>query len=142
MRILLVEDDLPLAEALTTLLHGAGYALDVTHDGLSAETLIGAERFDLVILDPPSTSTAHGKRWSAGHDYPELVRQALPLVAPGGHLWTITNHRATPLERFARRIAGVLPEGAMLERICPPPLDFPEDGPFLVKTLVWALPGT
>ena len=51
MRILLVEDDLPLAEALTTLLHGAGYAVDVTHDGLSAETLIGAERFDLVILD-------------------------------------------------------------------------------------------
>ena len=51
MRILLVEDDLPLAEALSTLLLGAGYALDVTHDGLSAETLIGAERFDLVILD-------------------------------------------------------------------------------------------
>ena len=51
MRILLVEDDLPLAEALTTLLAGAGYAVDVTHDGLSAETLIGAERFDLVILD-------------------------------------------------------------------------------------------
>lgn len=51
MRILLVEDDLPLAEALTALLLGAGYALDVTHDGLSAETLIGAERFDLVILD-------------------------------------------------------------------------------------------
>jgi 23S rRNA (cytosine1962-C5)-methyltransferase len=97
------------------------------------------EAFDLVILDPPSTSTAHGKRWSAGHDYPELVRQALPLVAPGGHLWTITNHRATPLERFARRIAGVLPEGAVLERICPPPLDFPEDGPFLVKTLVWRI---
>lgn len=51
MRILLVEDDLPLAEALSTLLLGAGYALDVTHDGLSAEALIGAERFDLVILD-------------------------------------------------------------------------------------------
>lgn len=51
MRILLVEDDLPLAEALTTLLAGVGYAVDVTHDGLSAESLIGAERFDLVILD-------------------------------------------------------------------------------------------
>ncbi len=51
MRILLVEDDLPLAEALTTLLDGAGYAVDVVHDGLSAEMLIGAERFDLVILD-------------------------------------------------------------------------------------------
>lgn len=51
MRILLVEDDLPLAEALTALLVGSGYAVDVTHDGLSAETLIGAETFDLVILD-------------------------------------------------------------------------------------------
>lgn len=51
MRILLVEDDLPLAEALTTLLTGAGYAVDGVHDGLSAEALIGAERFDLVILD-------------------------------------------------------------------------------------------
>lgn len=51
MRILLVEDDLPLAEALTALLARAGYAVDCTHDGLSAETLIGAERFDLVILD-------------------------------------------------------------------------------------------
>ena len=51
MRILLVEDDLPLAEALTTLLAAAGYAVDCVHDGLSAEALIGAERFDLVILD-------------------------------------------------------------------------------------------
>lgn len=51
MRILLVEDDLPLAEALTALLAAAGYAVDCTHDGLSAEALIGAERFDMVILD-------------------------------------------------------------------------------------------
>lgn len=51
MRILLVEDDLPLAEALTALLVGSGYAVDVTHDGLSAETLISSETFDLVILD-------------------------------------------------------------------------------------------
>lgn len=51
MRILLVEDDLPLAEALTTLLTGAGYAVDCAHDGLSAEALAGAEQFDLVILD-------------------------------------------------------------------------------------------
>ena len=51
MRILLVEDDLPLAEALTTLLAAVGYAVDCVHDGLSAEVLIGAERFDLVILD-------------------------------------------------------------------------------------------
>ena len=33
MRILLAEDDLPLAEALTTLLTTAGYAVDFVHDG-------------------------------------------------------------------------------------------------------------
>lgn len=51
MRILLAEDDLPLAEALTALLTGAGYAVDCVHDGLSAEDLAAAEAFDLVILD-------------------------------------------------------------------------------------------
>ncbi len=51
MRILLVEDDQPLAEALTALLAGAGYAVDCVHDGAAAESLTAAERFDLVILD-------------------------------------------------------------------------------------------
>jgi two-component system OmpR family response regulator len=51
MRLLLVEDDLPLAEALLTLLQQAGYAVDLVHDGASAEALVAAENFDLVILD-------------------------------------------------------------------------------------------
>lgn len=51
MRIILVEDDRPLAEALTTLLVQSGYAVDTVHDGLSAEALGASERFDLVILD-------------------------------------------------------------------------------------------
>lgn len=51
MRILLVEDDAQLAEALNTLLTGTGYAVDCVSDGLSAEALVQAERFDLMILD-------------------------------------------------------------------------------------------
>jgi two-component system OmpR family response regulator len=51
MRVLLVEDDRPLAEALMTLLARAGYAVDCVHDGASAEALAAAERFDLVVLD-------------------------------------------------------------------------------------------
>jgi two-component system OmpR family response regulator len=51
MRLLLVEDDLPLAGALTALLAGSGHAVDCVHDGLAAEALLLAERFDLVILD-------------------------------------------------------------------------------------------
>lgn len=51
MRLLLVEDDRPLAEALQSLLLAAGYVVDVVHDGPSAEVASAAERFDLVILD-------------------------------------------------------------------------------------------
>ena len=51
MRILLVEDNEPLAEALAQLLAGAGYAVDRVGDGVSAEALSAAERFDLIILD-------------------------------------------------------------------------------------------
>lgn len=51
MRLLLVEDDLPLADSLFALLTQAGYAVDCVHDGASAEALAAAEQFDLVILD-------------------------------------------------------------------------------------------
>jgi two-component system OmpR family response regulator len=51
MRLLLVEDDLPLAEALTTLLASSGYAVDCVNDGEAAQALVAAEQFDLMILD-------------------------------------------------------------------------------------------
>lgn len=51
MRILLVEDNAALADGLVQLLAGAGHAGDHVDDGASAEALIAAERFDLVILD-------------------------------------------------------------------------------------------
>ncbi|CAN1512721.1 OmpR Response regulators consisting of a CheY-like receiver domain and a winged-helix DNA-binding domain [Paracoccaceae bacterium] len=51
MRLLLVEDDLPLAEALMSLLVSSGYAVDCVHDGQAARDLVAAEQFDLMILD-------------------------------------------------------------------------------------------
>lgn len=51
MRILLVEDDPALHRALMALLGQAGYAVDGVQDGASAEALLRAESFDLVILD-------------------------------------------------------------------------------------------
>ncbi|MCU0882922.1 MAG: response regulator transcription factor [Hyphomonadaceae bacterium] len=51
MRLLLVEDDLPLAEALLSLLVSSGYAVDCVHDGEAASALVAAEQFDLMILD-------------------------------------------------------------------------------------------
>lgn len=51
MRLLLVEDDIPLSDALHALLTGAGYAVDRVNDGASADALLASEQFDLVILD-------------------------------------------------------------------------------------------
>ncbi len=51
MRILLVEDNQALAEGLSTILRGSGYAVDAVTDGASAEAVAAAETYDLVILD-------------------------------------------------------------------------------------------
>ena len=51
MRLLLVEDDLPLAEALLSLLVSSGHAVDCVHDGEAAKALVATEDFDLMILD-------------------------------------------------------------------------------------------
>ncbi len=51
MRILLVEDNAALADGLVAILRGSGYAVDVVHDGMSADAVIATETFDLIILD-------------------------------------------------------------------------------------------
>ena len=96
------------------------------------------ERFDLIILDPPSTSVGKKKkRWSAKRDYPELISLALPLLAPQGRILTATNHRQLDPERFARLVGSALPQEITLERVCPPGIDFPHAGALPIKNLIW-----
>jgi 23S rRNA (cytosine1962-C5)-methyltransferase len=83
------------------------------------------ETFDVVILDPPSTSTSKGKRWSAARDYATLAKAALPLVKPGGALWATTNSRALLPRQFAHQIQRALGPCATLERAAPPAVDHP-----------------
>lgn len=51
MRVLVVEDNRTLADGLATVLRAAGYAVDVVHDGVSADAVLSTESFDLVVLD-------------------------------------------------------------------------------------------
>jgi len=51
VRILLVEDNLALAEGLQAILRGSGYVVDFVADGASAEAAAAAQAYDLVILD-------------------------------------------------------------------------------------------
>lgn len=51
MKILLVEDHLPLAESVAQALRGAGLTVDVLHDGVTAEHALASEEYALAILD-------------------------------------------------------------------------------------------
>ncbi len=51
MRILLVEDDPMIGDAVQAALRQDAYAVDWLKDGRAAETALASERFDLVLLD-------------------------------------------------------------------------------------------
>lgn len=51
MRILVVEDDMVLAAALTRALNQSAYAVDVVDNGDDANRAIGPDTYDLVVLD-------------------------------------------------------------------------------------------
>jgi 23S rRNA (cytosine1962-C5)-methyltransferase len=53
------------------------------------------ERFDLVILDPPSFGTSKRGTFSVERDYAEIAEVSLALVAPRGRLVAVTNHLGT-----------------------------------------------
>lgn len=51
VRILVVEDEIPLAEVVAEALASCGYQVDVAHDGASARRRLAESRYDLVISD-------------------------------------------------------------------------------------------
>ncbi|WP_066567534.1 response regulator transcription factor [Snodgrassella sp. CFCC 13594] len=51
MRILLLEDDIMIAEVLGDTLKAAGYAVDWVADGLQAETALNSHQYNLALLD-------------------------------------------------------------------------------------------
>lgn len=61
MRLLLVEDNLELADWLAKVLRRGNFVVDVLHDGEAADQALSLETYDLVILDLalPSMSGMH-----------------------------------------------------------------------------------
>jgi 23S rRNA (cytosine1962-C5)-methyltransferase len=62
------------------------------------------ERFDLVIVDPPSYSSTKKRRFVAESDYGELIALAAALVAPGGRILACCNHRGMARQKLRRLI--------------------------------------
>ncbi|MGH6959649.1 MAG: response regulator, partial [Dongiaceae bacterium] len=80
MRILVVEDDKDLARQLKNALAGAGYAVDVAHDGEEGHFLGDTEPYDVVILDlglPVMDGVSVLKQWRRdGRKMPVLILTA------------------------------------------------------------------
>jgi 23S rRNA (cytosine1962-C5)-methyltransferase len=57
------------------------------------ETLPASERFDAIVLDPPTAAAAGRRFWSVAKELPPLVERALSHLAPGGRLLVSRNDR-------------------------------------------------
>jgi 23S rRNA (cytosine1962-C5)-methyltransferase len=75
------------------------------------------ERYDVVLIDPPTFSTARGSPWTLDRDYPELIAKAAAVIPNDGLLWLAANtHELGSLAKLAQkglRAAGRV--GALLE---------------------------
>lgn len=103
------------------------------------------ERFDLIVLDPPSFGGRGSKRtFSVARDYPTVAASALSLLAPGGRLLAVTNHRKTSLAGLRRMLhtaAATAKRDVAQIKDLPSGLDCPDhpDGPSPSKSVLVTL---
>jgi 23S rRNA (cytosine1962-C5)-methyltransferase len=79
------------------------------------------ERYDAVLIDPPTFSTARGQPWTLDRDYPDLIARAAAVIPAGGILWLAANtHELGSLARLAQkglraagRTAAVIEQGGL-----------------------------
>ena len=85
MRILIVEDEEELADAVSEALRDEAYAVDLAADGPAAEELMAVNTYDLAVLDwsiPPPTGRDLLARWrAAGRQLPIIMLTGRRAVA-------------------------------------------------------------
>ena len=57
-------------------------------------------KFDLVILDPPSFARSKKHTFSAGKDYPELLKQAISITERNGIIVASSNCSTFSMDKF------------------------------------------
>lgn len=62
------------------------------------------ERFDLVILDPPSFGSSGRSTFEVAADYERVAAAAMRLLGPKGRLLAVTNHRGTSRDRLRKKL--------------------------------------
>ncbi|WP_316347058.1 class I SAM-dependent rRNA methyltransferase [Desulfuromonas acetoxidans] len=99
------------------------------------DLLAQGERFDIVIMDPPSFSTTTKNRFTTQGGTAKLVAQAMALLEDGGLLITSSNHQKVDLADYLKELRrGALEAGSDLTVLktagqaedFPYPVTFPE----------------
>ncbi len=87
----------------------------------------GDERFDLVIVDPPTYSKTRGSRWTSGKSWVDLATRALAVTGRGGRVLCTSNDRRLTQPKFERYLRAALRADGRRGRVSlfPPPADYP-----------------
>lgn len=89
------------------------------------------DRYDVLVLDPPSFGSDGAKTWAVSRDYFRLVEQVMQLAEPAATLLCVTNHRGIDGMTFQAGIRGAAQAAGRaisgLE-LPPPPLDCAAQG--------------
>jgi 23S rRNA (cytosine1962-C5)-methyltransferase len=96
------------------------------------------ERFDIIILDPPSFGRARGAKFSSGSDYGSLAHACLELLDEDGILLACTNHRKTSraeLRKILHDAARAADRSVLQMKDLAPPPDF--SGAEVTMKSVW-----
>lgn len=83
------------------------------------------ERFDLVIIDPPSFSRGKTGNFSTEKNLEQLLSASAEVLTPGGRILASINTEKLGLDAFiARAKAAIKPHGLRVMEIFPLPFDF------------------
>lgn len=97
------------------------------------------ERYDWIVLDPPSFSSRGKQTFSVATEYAALAKSALGLLTRGGRLIAVTNHRQTSCASFERVLSDAATAAGRRCRFTwlPAPIDcVPHDPNLGTKTVL------
>jgi len=90
------------------------------------------ERFDLIVLDPPTFGAANPRRgvksWKATSGYPALLAAVARVLTPGGLIFAATNTRELAADGALRRLVETSMGRVRWEPLPPWPEDVRERG--------------
>jgi 23S rRNA (cytosine1962-C5)-methyltransferase len=84
-------------------------------------------RFDLVLVDPPSYSSARGAAFAIDRDYPALLAGLVDLVGDGGYLWAAANTRGFALTGALQHAVASHGRQAVVVGVGGLPADYPTE---------------